>query len=155
MKNIEKIRNDLNMIGVVFNIQNPLNFDIGFPYTEDFSKHRTLRNAVSEKTGVYREYDKIANAYGETKELPLFKVRLGGIIRKKKDVKKTTDEGIVKYNIIQKNNRAGGVFFITITSIDKYGRLEANIIDPVTGESLSEWLIKEYPHLYRPYVQRV
>lgn len=135
------------MIGLVFKIHNSLNYDIGFPYLEG---NDPIAGAASHRLGIYANYDKLSQEVGPPEKLKLYKVRLSGLVKNKKETPSISD-GFIKHCLIQWNNRVGGVFYVLIKSLDKYGRIEADLMDPVCGELLSNWLLKEFPENYRPY----
>lgn len=135
------------MFCLIFNIENPLNFDVGFP-TLNYDE-LPIRNVVSHKTSFYRRYNKETREVSDKMNIKLFKLRLSGII-KKKDQSAISD-GFIKYKLIRWNNRTGGLFYISIKSVDKYGRIEADLIDPVSGKSISDWLKRKYSNKYQNY----
>lgn len=148
------------MLGLVFNIHNPLNYDVGFP---ELGEKTPLAGAQSHKVSLYHVYDKEKKTIGPAQQIKLYKVRLCGLIKTTNNRSLNTThstksepvfEGFIKHKLIQWNNRTGGVFYVKIKSLDHYGRIEADLIDPVSGESLSDWLLKKYPEKYQPYTKR-
>lgn len=140
------------MLCLIFNIHNPLNYDVGFP---DLGiDELPIKGVVSHKTTNYSVYNKDTYTIEDPVAINLYKVRLSGIIKRKQEMdhQAILSDGEVKHKLIQWNNRTGGVFYINIKSLDNYGRIEAEFFDPVTGESLMEWMLNAYPTIYRRYV---
>jgi len=137
------------MICLIYNIHNALNYDVAFPELN----REPVENAVGHKKARVALYDKETHLVGESREIRLYKVRLGGVIKKKQNAQRQDIlvDGQIKHKLIQWNNRTGGVFLIKPNRLDRYGRIEAQLFDPVTGESFTDWLIREYPDVFRRY----
>jgi hypothetical protein len=135
------------------NIHSSLNYDVAFPGLKEEDLPACLKEIVSHRTAAYCEYDKDNDTVGDPITCNLYKVRPRGVIKRRKEVTKADSmhDGYVKHRLIQWSNRTGGVFFIQIYGIDRYGRIEADLLDPVTGVSFAHWLIENFPEYYRFY----
>lgn len=131
------------MIGVVVYVHNPLNFDVAFPYNK-------LEKAQSEKTVYLSTYDKELDLFSERVECPVYRVRLRGLSRRDLKLK----DGMQKHRLLLKLNRSNCVVLVTVNSIDSYGRIEADLQDPVQKFSYATWLLKKYPDVYYQYRTR-
>lgn len=131
------------MFGVVVYVHNPLNFDVVFPYN-------TPEGAKTEKTVFCSAYDKERDVFEEPVECPVYRVRLRGLSRRDLKLK----DGMQKHRLLLKLNRSNCIVLVTINSIDSYGRIEANLQDPIQKFSYATWLLKKYPDVYYQYRTR-
>jgi hypothetical protein len=139
------------MLCLVYNVHNPLNYDVAFPSL--LIDEKPTSGAIVHRVSSYSIYDKETHEFSDPKPVNIYKLRLSGLIKRKSETTRQDIllDGQTKHKLIQWNNRTGGVFFIRINGLDKYGRIEGELFDPVSGQSLTDWLIASYPQIYRRY----
>lgn len=130
------------MIAVVTRVYNPLNFDVVFPY-DDVSNN----GAKSTETIQLSLYDKEQNTFHDPVVYDVYRVRLRGLSRRDLQFK----DGTQKHRLLLRLNRSSCVVRLTINSIDRYGRIEADVQDPVQNFSYAKWLLEKYPDVYYRY----
>lgn len=132
------------MLCLIFNIHNPLNYDVCF--VDRQPDGLPLPHFVSS----YQTFDKETNSLSDPIRVNVYKTRLKGIIKRRPSQDQPID-GYVKHKLIQWSNRTGGAFFYETGKVDEYGRLEIDLIDPVSKRRFSDYLTKKYPQKYKKW----
>lgn len=130
---------------IIFNIETPLNYDIGFPANpECVGFPDIIKNKERKKYGKL-DLDTLDEI--ELGTLITIRVRLANIA-----VMDKKNKGIIKHNLLYINNECGGVFTFKGFNIDYcYGRIYGDLTNIITGETLSDWLITHYPNNFKKY----
>lgn len=130
----------------VTNVKNPVNLDICFPDLEDpppyFSHAKYKENS-------YVTYSPDDFLRSQPKPIRLYRCRLKGImfISPCADI----DIKLCKFSLIKMCKMTGCIFRCRIYGIDNYGRLWAELFDPVTNASLQEKLLRKNPSALRKF----
>lgn len=130
---------------IIFNVETPLNYDVGFPSNPECEGFdRSIVNLERKTYGILDEDTLEEKILGTLKTV---RVRLSNIVPISKK-----NRGLIKYNILLVNNECGGVFnFIQKEMDNVYNRTYGDIVNIVTGETLSSWLIRRYPEDFKKY----
>lgn len=141
-------------LGFITNIESALNLDIDFNLSES-ERRRTFVN-----TAFSKEYSYQDEGSGIFKTGIAHRVRLKGIgIIKQPRVSAYARNKITSdaYNEFRNAvERCGGFIHFHITEIDVFGRVIADIFDPVTGKRLNDiYLQSKYSQIYNVYSERM
>lgn len=136
---------------VVVFIKDPLNYDIILPNNRDVVESisdMNDREYQGKECTICRidpsTYERMEDEVHDT-----LRVRLGGIeLINDKNVKSIN---AVSFLLRRWNNMCCSIFICHMNCIDKYGRIIAELYDPVTGTPISQFLVNSYPDLYRKY----
>lgn len=135
--------------GFITHIESALNIDVDFGLSRNCSQRLYLTTAFC-KEYTYNEDGKKNFSTGKT-----YRTRLQGVEKIKtayisKNRRRLESEAETEFrNAV---HRCGGFVNYTIVGIDVYGRVIANLYDPIDGKCMNDiFLQKKYRCVFRPY----
>lgn len=140
----------------VINIKDAINFDLGFPNIDSIPDDLLRGKIPITSEYQYSIRDRETLEQGELIKSKCYRVRLKGISDASRSVGKRVSKSPAiknlkkkaKSEIISMNLDTGGIFLCKIYEIDPYNRLIVEIFHPVTGLSITEFLITKYSEIY-------
>jgi len=141
-------------------LKDPVNYDIHFMAAPELDYR--YRGAISNEYA-YQTYDRKTLTESAVKVGTVYRSRLSGIVvRDERDLpssiereefiaKKTKLIQEVLGQIIRWVNMTGGIFLCEASSIDIYDRVLVRLYDPVTGLSINDYLLINYPEIFVSY----
>jgi hypothetical protein len=127
------------MICFVFKIKDPLNYDVIFP--------DGMSQCVSTaKSGDIAKIVRVSptNYQASAEEShSLYRLKIRGVERRER-----RSCGNIQYEMVRWNDRNGGVFMCKPYEVDAHGRILCDLVDPVTEQSVSQWLLGIYSTHY-------
>jgi len=144
----------------VVQLKDAVNLDIHLIDAE--SVETRYGSAISNRY-VYQTVDRRTLRMSEDKEGIVFRARLSGIvIRDGRDCPTEHDKNLfeemktrtmqeIQHQMIRWLNITGNIFKCECGSIDIYNRILVKLYDPVTGLSMNDYLLHNYPGLFMSY----
>lgn len=140
------------------NIQDAINFDIGFINSEEIKNSWIPQNLdLITSTYTYSVIDRDTLTESEPIESYAYRSRLRGIISTRSPgiVIRTKRESIqekrAKRVLIDINKDTGGIFLCHVHGVDKHNRILIDLYHPVTGESMCDKILEKYADIYKKF----
>ena len=135
--------------GYIVNVHDAINFDIDL--------FLTPQQRVQYRHVITNEYQyKEESSTEEVKIGKVYRCRLKGIQVSDHASRKTKSElYVASQDIIQMTDRSNGWIICVIDSVDVYNRLLVDLLDPVTCESLKDFLFHQYESLFTEYIPHI
>jgi len=131
-----------NTVGFIVNVHDQINFDI------DLNLNSKIKNRYSRV--IINEYCYTDPSSEGIRRGLTYRCRLRGVSLDSKDkYSKMLQES--RINILRKIDRQNGWAICTVSDVDIYNRILVDLYDPITGESINEYLLTQYKEIYRPY----
>lgn len=142
------------------NIQDAINYDLSFPLSEEGEPPgvNVKNHSLHTTKYTYTIRDNQTLIESEVKTGVTYRARLKGIIEKYQydpvtDKRYLSKELIslkrkAKEWLIEINRDLWSIFVCKIYNVDIYNRILVDLINPLSGEMISEQLIKLFPELY-------
>lgn len=137
------------VVGYIVNVHDPFNYDIDLLFSNDY------RRRYSRVVNNNYKYTRMVNGKEIEYEGTAYRCRIRGIGIVRDVPNKYNQIAYEAHNeLTKKFNRQNGWILCIASDVDIYNRLLVDIFDPVTGENISNILLRQnYRPLFQPYAK--